>query len=166
MSGATAARREIDSFQRYIFGTIDRPVNSLDGLGAAELNWRPPAPSSNSLCAIAMHVLGNTEENLLSTLCGLPRRRERDAEFAARGTTCAAVRERWRVLRMDVAAALADVTPTDLDREREHPRRGGLTGREILLVVARHAAEHWGEAQLTHGLMRARSGGQNGSAES
>jgi hypothetical protein len=165
VSEETVTRREIDSFQRYIFGTIDRLVESLAGLGAEELNWRPPAPASNSLYAITLHVLGNTEENLLSTLCGIERGRDRDAEFAARGTTGETVRERWRTLRADVEAALASVTPADLDREREHPRRrGGLTGREVLLVVARHAAEHWGEAQLTHGLMRARSGGQNGSA--
>lgn len=33
----------------------------------------------------------------------------------------------------------------------------GLTGREILLVVARHAAEHWGEAQLMRNLLTSRS---------
>jgi hypothetical protein len=26
----------------------------------------------------------------------------------------------------------------------------------VLIVVARHAAEHWGEVQLTRSLMRAR----------
>ena len=44
-----------------------------------------------------------------------------------------------------------------LDRERTHPRRGALTAREVLIVVARHAAEHWGEAQLTRSLLRTRA---------
>lgn len=38
----------------------------------------------------------------------------------------------------------------------QHPRRGIITGRDVLIVVARHAAEHWGEAQLTPSLMKAR----------
>jgi len=29
----------------------------------------------------------------------------------------------------------------------------------VLIVVARHTAEHWGEAQLTRSLMKARTGG-------
>ena len=41
----------------------------------------------------------------------------------------------------------------DLDRERVHPRRGLLTGREILIVVARHAAEHLAHAELTRDLL-------------
>ena len=48
------------------------------------------------------------------------------------------------------------LTREDLDRARQHPRRGIITGRDVLIVVARHAAEHWGEAQLTRSLMNAR----------
>ena len=52
------------------------------------------------------------------------------------------------------------LTRGDLDAAREHPRRGTLTGRDVLIVVARHTAEHWGEAQLTRSLMKARDGGR------
>ena len=45
------------------------------------------------------------------------------------------------------------------DGTRAHPRRGTITGRDVLIVVARHAAEHWGEAQLTRSLLKARTGG-------
>jgi hypothetical protein len=41
---------------------------------------------------------------------------------------------------------------------RQHPRRGPLSGREILIVVARHAAEHLGQAELTRDLMKAATG--------
>jgi hypothetical protein len=37
-----------------------------------------------------------------------------------------------------------------------HPRRGAISGREILIVVARHAAEHLGQAELTRDLWKAR----------
>ena len=49
----------------------------------------------------------------------------------------------------------ATLPAADLDRERKHPRRDVLTGREVLIVVARHTAEHWGEAQLTKSLLLA-----------
>jgi DinB superfamily len=149
------SQREIESFQRFTFGTIDDLVGSLEGLTAAELNWRPTAPGTNSLYAIATHVLGNAEENVLHTVCGLAVVRSRAAELAASGTTWEPVREQWRDLRERIEAALARLPAGDLDRERPHPRRGALTGHEVLLVVARHAAEHWGEAQLTKSLLRA-----------
>ncbi|CAN5843324.1 hypothetical protein BH10CHL1_BH10CHL1_01810 [soil metagenome] len=41
----------------------------------------------------------------------------------------------------------------ELTRVRSHPRRGQITGREILLVVACHAAEHRGQAELTRDLL-------------
>jgi hypothetical protein len=146
--------REVESFRRFIFSTIEDLVDSLEGLSEDQLNWRPGAAETNSLYAIAMHVLGNAEENILGTLSGLPVQRTRAAEFAARGHTCGPVRDRWRQLRGRIEVALADLPGADLDGERRHPRRGMLTGREILLVVARHAAEHWGEAQLTRNLLK------------
>ena len=35
-------------------------------------NWRPPAPATHRLSAIATHVPGNAEENLLGPPCGRP----------------------------------------------------------------------------------------------
>jgi hypothetical protein len=151
---------ETASFQRLIFETIDRLVQSLEGLTEAQLNWRPPAPDTNSLYAIVAHVLGNAEENILQTVCGQPVSRSRAAELAARGTTWEPLRDHWRELRGRMAGALAALPAADLDRERAHPRRGALTGRDVLIVVARHAAEHWGEAQLTLSLLRAAGGGE------
>jgi hypothetical protein len=102
-------------------------------------------------------VLGNAEENILATVCGLPVSRSRAAEFAAHGATWDPVRDRWHELRARLATALAALPAGELDRERTHPRRGALTAREVLIVVARHAAEHWGEAQLTRSLLPTRA---------
>src|SRR5258706_15758768 len=140
-------------FWRYIAGSADRLVELLHGLSEAELNWRPPAPETNSLFVLATHTIANTEENILATLCGEPLRRERAAEFQAHGTTSEPLRERWALLRRRIEAALAELPPGTLDAMRQHPRRGSLTAREILIVVARHAAEHLGQAELTRDLM-------------
>ena len=150
----TKLRGEVESFQHFIFNTIDSIVGALDGLTPAELNWRPDAPETNSLLAIATHVLGNAEENLLGTLCDQTHGRNYASEFSAVAPTPDAVRARWSAIRERVAASLAPLTREDLDGPRPHPRRGTITGRDVLIVVARHAAEHWGEVQLTLSLMK------------
>jgi hypothetical protein len=86
------------------------------------------------------HTLGNVEENLLMVLCGQPVARQRDAELADRSVT------------VDELAALAAEKMTRL---RPHPRRGGISGRDVLIIVARHAAEHHGQAELTRVLWQA-----------
>ena len=160
MATPTALRAEVESFEHFICKTIDSIVGALDGLSAEELNWRPAAPATNSLYAIATHVIGNAEENLLGALCGEPHGRNYATEFSAAAPVADAVRERWATLRDRIAKSLGTLTREDLDAARAHPRRGTITGRDVLIVVARHAAEHWGEAQLTRSLMKARSGGR------
>ena len=146
---------EVASFWRFISSSVSRLVAILDGLGEEELQWRPPAPDANSLNVLAMHTLGNLEENILQTLCGEPAHREYDEEFRADNISAQAVADRWTSLRQRVESALAILTTSDLDSPRMHPRRGEITGRDVLIVVARHAAEHLGQAELTRDLMRA-----------
>jgi hypothetical protein len=150
--------REPLLFWRFIGSSLDRLVACLEGLSADELNWRPPAPEANSLYALATHTLGNAEENILETLGGQIVGRNREAEFAVAGSSSTEVAARWRELRERLAQALTDLPTGALDAEYPHPRRGTLTGRAILIVVARHAAEHLGQAELTRDLLRAARG--------
>jgi hypothetical protein len=142
-------------FWRLISSSLDRLVACLDGLGADELNWRPSAPAANSLYALAIHTLGNAEENILETLGGQAVGRDRETEFAASGDSFAGVAARWRELRERLAQTPTDLPSGALEAEYPHPRRGTVTGRAILIVVARHAAEHLGQAELTRDLLRA-----------
>lgn len=148
---------EVGCFERYICGTIDSLVAALGGLNERELSWRPDAPDTNSLYGIAMHVLANAEENILGTVCGLAVTRNRAEEFSAGAASAATVQERWQALRARIHEALARLAASDLGTPRPHPRRGTLAAREVLLIAARHAAEHWGEAQLTRSLLRTRA---------
>ena len=68
------------------------------------------------------------------------------------------VRQRWQDLCELLCLALDNLPPAEFDREFWHARRGPLTGCEILLVVARHAAEHLGQAELTRDLLNAARG--------
>jgi DinB superfamily len=146
---------ELTSLRRYAFGSsLERIVACVDGLSDDELNWRPPAPATNSVGAIVLHALANAEENVLGTLCGQAVARDRENEFAPAELSPAAIQARAETVQTRVREALAGLTPEDLTRECHHPRRGTLSGREVLLIAARHAAEHVGQAELTRDLLR------------
>ena len=147
--------QEVKTFWRFITSSIDRLVACLDDLSEAEINWKP-LPNSNSLYILAAHTLGNTEENILGTLCGQPVIRKREEEFIAYGGSPELMQRKWAELRERIEAGLEALSPTSLDEPRNHPRRGAVEGREILIIVARHTAEHLGQAELTRDLVLAR----------
>jgi hypothetical protein len=105
---------------------------------------------------IATHVLGNVEENIFEILGGRRVGRQRDLEFLARGSDAQAIAARWQRLRGELQVVIGALSADDLDRTYQHPRRGTLTGHEVLLLVITHASEHLGEAQLTRALALAR----------
>ena len=101
---------------------------------------------------LAVHALGNTEHRLLAVLRGLDVEREREAEFASAGGSATAIHDEWRALSARIDAALEQLTEADLTSTRRHPERGEITGLDVLIVVARHMAEHAGQAELTRDL--------------
>jgi hypothetical protein len=100
---------------------------------------------------LAVHSLANAEENVLGTVCGLPIERVRDEEFRA-SIPIDDIRAQLQDLVERMTRA-AQKTPVDLDEMRSHPRRGEFPVRNVLIVAARHAAEHMGQAQLTKDLL-------------
>jgi hypothetical protein len=147
---------EVAMYFGAICRSLERIIEAAAALEAAELDWRPPAAEANSVFALATHAMANARENLLGTLCHQDVSRDRDAEFAASGGSAEALGTAWQQLRADLEAPLAALTGADLDRIYDHPRRGLLSGREVFLVVARHTAEHGGQAELTRDLALAR----------
>ncbi|HEX3723583.1 MAG TPA: DinB family protein [Nitrolancea sp.] len=152
---STFASSEVASFWRAINSTVTRLIATLDGLSAEELNWQPPAPEANSLYVLAIHTMGNVEENVLETLCGQPVNRQRDQEFVGGGTSVEAVQRRWQSLQRRIDETLISVPSSELDRSFKHPGREQESGRDVLILVARHAGEHAGQAELTRDLLRA-----------
>jgi hypothetical protein len=143
--------KEVELFWHKIADSIDRILACLDGLDETDLNWRP-LENANSLFVLATHVIGNIEENI-ATILHQSVDRQREKEFSAWGTSGEPVLQRWRELQEHISSRLAELTSKDLDREYAHPRQGTISGREILLVAARHAAEHAGQAELTRDLL-------------
>ena len=142
-------------------GTIDEAISGvvacLEGLDQEQLNWRPDVPGANSLWVLAVHSIANAEQAVLAILGGAPDTRDREAEFAAHGASAGAARTQWEHSRQELRAAIARLSPADLEREHTHPRRGVMTGHQLLLLVIGHAAEHRGHASLTRDLLLARS---------
>ena len=103
--------------------------------------------------------MGNVRNILLNVLYGLPVTRDRDAEFMVSGGSAVEIEARWNELEERISDAIEELPAAVLDRERDHPQRGSISGRELLIVVARHAAGHYSQAQLTRDLVNARRSG-------
>ena len=150
--------REIDLYWDKIRNTVDELVACLEGLDSDSLNWKP-LDDANSLYVLATHTMGNVRQNILKGLCGWPVTRDRDAEFTVRGDSVEEIEAAWNKLKGQISEAIQELPPGELDRKKDHPQRGIITGRKLMVIVARHAAEHYGQAQLTRDLVKAQQPG-------
>ncbi len=150
----TFASPEVELFITRGLRECDRVLAALDGLSREQANWRP-VEGANSIAVLATHMPANIREVLLGVVMGQPVVRDREAEFESGDRDPEALQSSWVALRTEVIAAFEPLSSAALDDLREHPRRGAIPVREILLVVARHAAEHAGQAELTRQLVLA-----------
>jgi hypothetical protein len=143
---------EIAAHWPQIERTLERMITVVHNCSVEQLNWRPPAPGANTIYALATHTLSNARVNILQVLCGRHVDRDREAEFRSVATLENAAIAAWPAIREELRAAVMPLTGADLDRVCQHPARGEVTGREVLMLLARHAAEHVGHAELTRDL--------------
>jgi uncharacterized damage-inducible protein DinB len=143
---------EVESYWRYIKGSVDRIVACLDGLDEKDLNWKP-LENANSLYVLASHTMTNLEENLIGVLGGAQSFRAREEDFKVSGGSAQPLQQRWRELNENVSSRLGQLSDDAMCKEFTHPRRGKVKGRDVFIVVARHAAEHMGQAELTRDLL-------------
>jgi hypothetical protein len=144
--------KEIESYWHYVRRSVDRIILCLDGLDETDINWRP-LDNANSLYVLATHIIGNVEANILGVLCLQNINRQRENEFKAYGNSIEPIQQKWHDVQEKISSHLIKMSSKDLDKEYTHPRRGRTTGRDLLIVVARHAAEHVGHAELTRDLL-------------
>jgi len=132
----------------------DRLIESIDGLTAAQLNWRPAAEGANSIYAIVTHAFSAQERLILGRIFGQESEPRPPAPWAVEGDG-AALTERWNRLRPRVYDTLSRASTAALHQECEHPSLGKMTGWEMLQLMDRHTAEHVGHVELTRDLARA-----------
>ncbi len=150
---AAFASAEAGSFWRFTLRSLDGFMEIVDSLAVEELNWRPLASGSNSIYALTTHTLGNVRMHIFRVLLDQAIDRDRDGEFRSVADASNVPIPAWPVLRAEVEAALATLPPEAMDRIFEHPVFGSISGREVLMVMMRHTAEHLGHVELTRDLI-------------
>ena len=147
------ASDEAGQFWRYIESTLDRLFELVAAEPEDVLRWLPPAESANSILVLARHMLANVEVNILGTLGGELVEYDREAAFGD-DITKADVLAHWSELRPHLQQTMADLPADRISGLVKHHWRGEIPGREVLMVVARHSAEHLAHAELTRDMAR------------
>ncbi len=150
------ARVVVQDFADKTVEMVERILACCDGLDEAGINWKPDAPDTNSIYVLATHTMANVRQNALAVLGGQEDQRDRDAEFVASGDSAAELQAQWAELKPQMVEALGKLDTDDLTRVHAHPRRGTVTGLQVLMIAATHAGEHAGQAELTRDLYNAR----------
>ena len=127
-------------------------LQTLDGLGAEQLNWKPLAEGANSLYVLATHCIGSEHGWIFEVLGGGEKTRNRPAEFLAHGNDVNAIRERYAQVAQETETLLATRTLDDLLTTRERTPFGDVSERWIALHVVEHYSEHLGQMYLTRQL--------------
>ena len=123
-------------------------VDTLQKAGPEGMNWQP-GEGYNSLWVLAVHSAESQRFLIREILAGIKVQRDRDAEFAARGTDPAAVAALFAEVDELTRTTLAPLYPEDLLEFRpirDHQRTKGW----IAQYVVRHSALHLGHMQLTY----------------
>ena len=140
----------------YAARSIERLIAvAFEDLDSAGRAWHPDVPDANSVLALLNHTISNAEDNLLGTVLGQSLHYDRQADFDTPTASQDAIHERWNGIRSIFEAALPTLDNPRLAETMQHPRRGPVTRLDILIVVARHAAEHLAHAELTRDFYRA-----------
>jgi uncharacterized damage-inducible protein DinB len=110
-----------------------------------EALWRRPAPGTNSVGNLLLHLSGNVRQWIVSGVGSAPDTRDRAAEFAATGgpTADELLQGLTRTLA-DADAVLARLTTDDLLGRRTIQGRD-LTVLEAVYHVTEHFAMHTGQ---------------------
>jgi hypothetical protein len=154
MTFAQLPKQEAISSGHHIIRSLDRIMESLNGLNDKQLNYQPPARGANSIYMIATHALASAEESLLKTINGQPISRDRKQEFSARADAAAPLQQYWQQQRKQLQNVIDSLSENELEREYRGANGETLTGSAILLTEALHIAEHLGQAEVTRDLAR------------
>lgn len=129
-------------------------------LDESALNWAPLDEDANSIAALVVHTAGSTA-SWLARAAGETLQRDRDSEFRARGGAAdlLAVIARCRDDARRRVSQLDGVDPASI--RPVHRLRGevdaDVSAAWCVEHALAHAAEHWGQIQLTAQLYAARS---------
>jgi hypothetical protein len=150
---------EVAVYSSQLISLLRRVARTVEGLSEAELNYRPPAPDTNSAFVLATHMVANLEGWVLGIVCGENVRRDREAEFAAAGADAAPLVAAAEALSERFEVALGGLPPGRLDELlTPDPNQWGtgapseISARRALAAAIVHNAGHLGHLEVTRDL--------------
>lgn len=136
---------------------LDTMVGIVEELGDDLANRRPPFRDTNSAYGILTHCLGVMEYWGGATVAERPVRRDRSAEFAARGDVAGLVRrteQARRRLREDLVELDAAAPPSGVGRNPSLRRVPYAESKgAVLLHVIEELFQHLGHMELTRDVL-------------
>ena len=162
MSDAPGELRVYASFIRRIAADA---VATLQDLSAGQLNWKTGEDGSNTMFAIATHMVAMGEYWVLCLVGGADIVRARQAEFHAVGSAAEIVLrlEKWSQACDVLCIGLGSEVLAEIARVPiEYLQTGGfgsgvLSKRECLMHVVEHSALHLGQLQILRKLVERRA---------
>ena len=145
----------IGEFWGTLSASLDRLESVMADCSIEELNWRPPAPETNSIQVLGVHSLGHLRQGIVGVLGEGLQERDRESEFRAVATVDTVPIPDWKTTRQEMQAVLQLLEPDVLSRVYTSINRSPMTGMEMLLMMIRHTALHEGHAELTRDLAKA-----------
>lgn len=153
----------MEQFYRDYFDCLQKSHEEieavLEGLPQEALDWTPGS-GMNSLCVLAVHVAGAEFYLLGDVIAREPSKRDREAEFAARGLSAAVLKGRLAAALDYSRVVLGDLSLQSLTAGRLYPRDGSeVTVGWTLTHLMRHTALHAGHMALTRQFWEQRQAG-------
>ena len=116
----------------------------LDALTEDQIWWRPNE-QANAVGNLVLHLSGSNRYYLEHVIAGKDDRRDRDAEFAARGSvTKTKLRRTWDEVTRVSEAVLSTLDPSTLMTTTDRTGKA-TTYAQVLLHVSVHNATHLGQ---------------------
>ena len=142
-----------ESKRRMLDESLPRIKKCLDLLSDEEI-WRQPNDETVSIGNLVLHLCGNVRQWIVSGLGGAEDPRDRDAEFAQRGTIPKAdLAVRLEDTLREAAEAMDRVDAASLLETRRV--QGQIeTGLGILVHVVEHFSYHTGQISLAVKLLK------------
>jgi hypothetical protein len=132
----------------------------LEALPPAALDWKP-GPEMNSVSVIIVHLTGAERFLVGDVVMQESSNRNRDLEFQAQGMSKEDLIHRLDDTEAYLSNALGQLSLSDLETTRIHPRHGDrVSVAWALLHSLDHAATHLGHINLTVQMWHQRSVGE------
>jgi len=141
---AEAERVFIDFSVRKLRQLAERIVQCLDRLDEEEV-WARGGNHENAVGNLLLHLAGNVRQWILSGVGGAPDTRQRDSEFAARGSLSKAELVSQLTETVNEAAAVLESLPPGRLTQSMSPQGYQVTLLEGIYHVVEHFAQHTGQ---------------------